>query len=109
LDRALLLRAADDLSGGEAQRLCLARTLLTRPEIVLMDEPTSSLDVASSSTVESIVRSLAEHGVGIVWVTHDLAQARRLSAQAIVLFDGRLADPVERERFLGARGSQDVG
>lgn len=102
LDAGLLDRVADDLSGGEAQRACLARTLVTGPEVVLMDEVTSSLDRRASRGLEARARELADDGVPVVWVTHDLDQARRLDDQPIVLFAGRLASPGERRAFFAA-------
>lgn len=86
----LLSREADALSGGEAQRLCLARALSTRPDVILADEPTSALDAGAASTLESLARSLADGGVPIVWVTHDMAQVHRLADHVIELDGGRL-------------------
>nr|WP_249419954.1 phosphate ABC transporter ATP-binding protein [Rhabdothermincola salaria] len=97
---SLLERGADDLSGGEAQRMCLARTLLTRPDIVLMDEVTSSLDPTSRNGVEDLARRLVDDGITVVWVTHDLRQARRIADEVVVLVDGRRADDDERRRYL---------
>ena len=81
-------RHAHSLSGGEAQRMCVARTLLAAPECVLFDEPTSSLDPASREVIERITRDLAADGVPCVWVTHDLDQMRRLAHRLVVLVDG---------------------
>lgn len=96
LDRAdlapgFLNRPADELSGGEAQRMCLARTLVTAPEVLLMDEPTSSVDARSRRALEGMTRALVRDGVPVVWVTHDLAQARRLADEVVVLAGGRVA------------------
>ncbi|CAN5619914.1 phosphate ABC transporter ATP-binding protein [soil metagenome] len=91
LATSFLDRDGDSLSGGEAQRACLARTLLTGPEVLLMDEPTSSLDPASTRTLERLVRSLADDGIPFVWVTHDLAQADRIADARLVLAEGRVA------------------
>lgn len=91
LDRDLLDRTADDLSGGEAQRLCLARALGTRPHALLMDEPTSALDPAATEGLERLARGMATDGTPIVWVTHDLAQADRLAEHTILLVGGRVA------------------
>jgi len=83
-------RPAHELSGGEAQRMCLARALVTAPEVLLMDEPTSSVDPESTRALEGLARSLAESGVAVLWVTHDLAQARRLADHVLVLVDGAI-------------------
>jgi putative ABC transport system ATP-binding protein len=101
LTPALLERPAHELSGGEAQRLCLARTLVTRPEVLLMDEPTSSLDARSRRALEDMTRALADDGVPVVWVTHDLEQARRLADHVVVLADRRIefaGPPAEARR-----------
>jgi len=100
LDRSFLDRRADDLSGGEAQRMCLARTLATGPEVLLLDEPTSSLDPLTSKDLEAQVRELAEADVAIVWVTHDLAQADRIAGELHVVVAGRVATTDERRHFL---------
>jgi putative ABC transport system ATP-binding protein len=86
-----LAREAATLSGGEAQRACLARALATRPRVVLMDEPTSALDADATATIEALTRRLADDGVAVVLVTHDRAQATRLGDRVIALREGRLA------------------
>jgi putative ABC transport system ATP-binding protein len=90
LDPALLARPAAELSGGEAQRMCLARTLVTDPEVLLMDEPTSSLDPAATLTLEALARTLASDGVVSIWVTHDLGQMRRVADRVLVMIDGTI-------------------
>lgn len=90
LDVGLLARPTDALSGGEAQRVCIARALLTRPEVLLMDEPTSSLDPASREVIELLGRDLVARGVSIVWVTHDMDQAARIADAVVVLRGGRI-------------------
>ena len=92
LDRSFLARRADDLSGGEAQRMCLARTLATRPEVLLLDEPTSALDPAAARLLETLATNLASEGVPMVWVSHDEAQAHRIADEMVVLVDGRVAE-----------------
>jgi putative ABC transport system ATP-binding protein len=103
LDAAFLGRPADDLSGGEAQRMCLARTLVTRPDVLLMDEPTSALDPDARRRLERTARRLAGDGHDMVWVTHDLDQADRLADDLVVLVAGRVADDGERARYLARR------
>jgi putative ABC transport system ATP-binding protein len=100
LPPAFLDRSADDLSGGESQRMCLARTLVTRPEVLLMDEPTSALDPDARHRLERTARDLAAQGRPVVWVTHDLDQAARLADDVLVVIDGRVASAEERDRFL---------
>lgn len=90
LDPALAARTAGDLSGGEAQRMCFARALLTDPVVLLADEPTASLDRASRRTIESLARTLADAGMPVVWVSHDVEQLRRLADQVVVLVAGRV-------------------
>jgi putative ABC transport system ATP-binding protein len=94
LPAAFLERPADELSGGEAQRMCLARALAAGPEVLLLDEPTSSLDEASRTLVERTGRRLADTGVPLVWVTHDLAQAGRVADRMVLVEEGR-ARPLE--------------
>ncbi len=91
LDGRFLGRPADELSGGEAQRVCLARTLITEPEVLLMDEPTSALDREPRLALERLARRLAGAGVPVLWVTHDLAQAARIGDWRLMLAEGRLA------------------
>jgi putative ABC transport system ATP-binding protein len=91
LDRSFLDQVADELSGGEAQRLCLARALATEPDVLLADEATSALDRAATAVIERLVTDLMSAGIPVVWVTHDLAQARRLADHIVVVRDGRVA------------------
>ena len=83
-------RDATRLSGGEAQRVCLARTLLTSPEVVLMDEPTSSLDAEARELLEQLACGLTGDGLTVVWVTHDEGQVERIADQVLKLSEGRL-------------------
>ena len=71
LNPALATREADRLSVGEAQRMCLARSLALRPEVLALDEPTSALDTASRAGIEDLIAGLAESGLTVVMVTHD--------------------------------------
>ncbi len=84
-------RDVSDLSGGEAQRVAIARTLITEPEVLLLDEPTSSLDSRSQAQVETLLEGLIrETDLTTVLVTHDDQQARRLADRVALLEDGRL-------------------
>jgi putative ABC transport system ATP-binding protein len=91
LTAGFLDRVATELSGGEAQRVCLARTLATGPEVVLMDEVTSSVDPLQTHGLEEFARALSSSGVVVLWVTHDLAQMRRMADHVLVVIDGRIA------------------
>jgi putative ABC transport system ATP-binding protein len=90
LDPGLLGQEARTLSGGELQRMCLARTLVTRPETLLLDEPTSALDAQPKQVFEATARHLADQGITIIWVTHDDAQAARVADRTYQLRDGHL-------------------
>ena len=79
------------LSGGQQQLLCLARALAVEPEVLLLDEPTSSLDPVTTEIVEDLLRRLVTK-VTIVIVTHNLAQARRVSSTTAFLYNGRLVE-----------------
>ena len=85
LEPALVDRDADRLSVGEAQRMCLARALSRHPECLLLDEPTSALDTASKAGIEALVRTLADEGLTVVMVTHDLRQAGELADRTLTV------------------------
>lgn len=85
-------RPARRLSGGEQQRLALARALARDPELLLLDEPAASLDPAATKAVEDIVRTVAARGVKVVMSTHDLGQARRLAGEVVLLHRGRIVE-----------------
>ena len=88
----LALRPARRLSGGEQQRLALARALARDPEILLLDEPTANLDPAATRSVEEIVLMAAQSGIKIVMASHDLGQVRRLAGDVIFLVRGALCE-----------------
>jgi phosphate transport system ATP-binding protein len=79
------------LSGGQQQLLCLARTLAVDPDVLLLDEPTSSLDPMATESIEALVRALVPN-ITVIIVTHNLAQARRVSDSTIFLNKGRLVE-----------------
>lgn len=86
-----LSRSAYALSGGQQQRLCLARTLATEPTILLLDEPTSSLDPASTHKIEELILSFKQNYT-ILMVTHNLSQAKRLADETIFLKQGEIIE-----------------
>ena len=95
-------RPARRLSGGEQQRLALARALAHDPEVLFLDEPTASLDPAATKAVEDILRGVAQSGVKIVLATHDLGQARRLAGEIVFMLRGEVRECIEAERFFTA-------
>jgi tungstate transport system ATP-binding protein len=95
-------RPARRLSGGEQQRLALARALARDPEILFLDEPTASLDPAATKAVEDIVSAVARSGVKIVMATHDIGQARRLAGDIVFLARGRLVERADAASFFNA-------
>jgi tungstate transport system ATP-binding protein len=97
--RALADRPARVLSGGEQQRLALARAWALAPEVLFLDEPTASLDPAATRAVEAIIGDIHARGTAIVMATHNLAQARRLADDIIFLHEGRLAERASSPSF----------
>jgi putative ABC transport system ATP-binding protein len=89
---AMLSRATAGLSGGEAQRVCLARALAVGPQVLLADEPASALDPHSAAAVEAALKALAADGATVVLVSHDAVQARRMASEVLVLDRGRLTE-----------------
>lgn len=87
------------LSGGEQQRLALARALALEPEVLFLDEPTASLDPASVLRIEEIVQTAHQNGTKIVFITHDLGQARRLADDIIFLHRGRVLEHSPAAQF----------
>jgi tungstate transport system ATP-binding protein len=92
-------RPARRLSGGEQQRLALARAAALHPEVLFLDEPCASLDPAATKAVEEIVARLAARGTKIVMTTHDLGQARRLAGEVVFLHRGRVAEQAPAAAF----------
>lgn len=96
----LASRPARRLSGGEQQRLALARALARQPEVLLLDEPTASLDPAATRFVEEIILAAAHSGTKIIMTTHDLGQVRRLARDVVFLVRGRLFEHADAGDFL---------
>ena len=96
---ALAKRPARRLSGGEQQRLALARALARDPEVLFLDEPTASLDPFATKMVEDIIKRTADGGVKVVMATHDLGQARRLGGDIVFLANGALLEHTAAQAF----------
>jgi tungstate transport system ATP-binding protein len=92
-------RPARRLSGGEQQRVALARAWALEPQLLFLDEPTASLDPASSREVERIINQIASTGTRIVMTTHNLGQARRIAEEVIFIDGGRVAEQTPVEDF----------
>jgi len=99
---ALGQRPARSLSGGEQQRVALARALARRPDVLLLDEPTASLDPAATKIVEDLLRAVAADGIKVILSTHDLGEARRLAGDIILLHRGRLLEHGSSSSFFNA-------
>ena len=97
--RHLACRPARRLSGGEQKCLALARALARCPQVLFLDEPTASLDPASTKLVEDIIANVAGSGVKIVMSSHDLGQARRLAREVVFLAGGHLVEQTPASSF----------
>ena len=95
-------RPARVLSGGEQQRLAVARALATRPQILFLDEPAASLDPLSTQAIERLIAAAKSRGVTIVLITHDIGQARRLGDDLVFMHDRRIVERGPLERVLRA-------
>ncbi|MEM5773819.1 MAG: phosphate ABC transporter ATP-binding protein [Anaerolineaceae bacterium] len=99
----LARQQARTLSGGEAQRVSLARAMVLKPDVLLLDEPTANLDPYNVGLIEAIIRRInTEYGTTLVMVTHNVFQARRLAARVGLLLEGRLVEVAETGRFFEA-------
>jgi putative ABC transport system ATP-binding protein len=102
LPETFLDRESSALSVGQAQRVCIARALVRDPAVLLLDEPTSALDKDAAAVIESLLRRLSDRGLTLVLVTHNLAQAKRVADEAVLLVDGRVMEVGELGRIEAA-------
>ena len=84
-------RRNDELSGGEMQRICLIRSLIFEPKVLLLDEVTSALDTTNTSIVENVIDELHKKGITIISITHNEEQSLRTANRRISIVDGQLA------------------
>lgn len=94
------------LSGGEQQRLAIARAFATEPEVMFLDEPTSNLDPVSTVAIEQLVGKARSRGTKVVVVTHDVGQARRLADEVLFIHRGRIAERTPSDRFFDVPESE---
>jgi len=93
------------LSGGEQQRLAIARALALEPEVLFLDEPSAHLDPAATLSVEQLIESAHENGKKIIMVTHDIGQARRIADEIIFLHQGAIAEKADAASFFASPSS----
>lgn len=96
------------LSGGEQQRLALARALLTQPKILLLDEPTASLDPGSVLIIERLIQQAADAGVKVIFVSHDIGQAKRLASDVVFLHQGKITEHTSAQTFFDQPASREA-
>jgi tungstate transport system ATP-binding protein len=101
-------RPARKLSGGEQQRLALARALAKEPQILLLDEPTASLDPAATKAIEDVIRKVAASGIKVVMSTHDLGEAKRLAGEIVLVHRGRVIESGPAETFFSAPKTEEA-
>jgi len=105
---ALALRPARTLSGGEQQRLAIARAWLLEPSVVLLDEPTANLDPGATRAVEDLIARLDATGAKIIMTTHDITQARRLADEVMFLHHGHLLEHAPAPEFFSGPRHPDA-
>jgi tungstate transport system ATP-binding protein len=102
-------RPARVLSGGEQQRLALARAWALGPDVLFLDEPTANLDPASTQDIENIIQAIHASGTKIIMTTHNLGQARRLGDEVLFISQGLLMEQAPIDRFFREPASAEAG
>jgi tungstate transport system ATP-binding protein len=101
-------RPARKLSGGEQQRLALARALARDPQVLFLDEPTASLDPAATKAIEEVVHAIVARGIKVVMSTHDLGEARRLAGEIVLLHRGRVVERGPADGFFAGPMTEEA-
>ena len=94
-----IFSSALELSGGQQQRLCIARALAVRPKILLMDEPTSALDPEMVKEVLNVMENLAQSGMTMITVTHEMKFAREIGSRILFMDDGKILEDETPDEF----------
>jgi tungstate transport system ATP-binding protein len=101
-------RPARQLSGGEQQRLALARALAREPDLLFLDEPTASLDPGATKAIEDLVRTISARGVKVVMSTHDLGEARRIGGEIALMHRGRMVECAPADTFFNSPRTEEA-
>jgi ABC-type glutathione transport system ATPase component len=102
LDPAVERRYPPGLSGGQLQRVCIARAIATMPDLLVLDEPTSSLDLSVRASIVALLRRIqTQSGMAMLFISHDILTVRRLASRAIVLNGGRVMEQGSVEKVIG--------
>jgi len=108
LPHEFLDRKIESLSGGEQQRVSVARSLANDPDVLLLDEPTSALDIASEEVLEQTLKNLSQEGIKIIIVTHSLEQTQRLTNQLLFLKDGEFIEKTSTREFFEKYSEEEI-
>jgi tungstate transport system ATP-binding protein len=102
-------RSAAVLSGGEKQKLALARALITAPEVLFLDEPTTNLDGAATQDIENLLLDAVHSNTRIIMTTHDFGQARRLASDVIFIYHGLVHERTRADEFFNGPATPEAG
>lgn len=104
----LRYQPARRLSGGEQQRLAVVRAMASKPQLLLLDEPTASLDPAATAAIEALVNAADKDGTKIVFVTHDAGQASRIGDEIVFLHRGKIVEQTSADQFFDQPKSEEA-
>ena len=108
LPKSFINKDINQLSGGEQQRVNFIRTLANNPKVLLLDEPTSSLDVTTEKMIEKSLKELSKQGISVLIVTHSLEQAKLITDQVIILKEGHLEKKITTNAFFQEYDSERI-
>ena len=103
-----VLTDAYRLSGGQQKRLAIAIALIHRPRLLILDEPTAALDPSARSEIKSMIASLAESGISVVFTSHDMSEVKRLADRIIFIMNGRVRAEGTLDELLASHGTDDL-